>query len=179
MGDRQLTCRARRFLVHSALHLHDTPHRIALGAAVGIFVAWTPTFGVQMLLAMLLAFVLGANKAATLPFVWITNPLTHVPIYWCNYKLGRFLICAGTGRGGAGETLPTLAGQGLSCGSLDAGFWKRLMPELLSVGVELWFGSLILGTILAGIGYLLVRQAVQSYRLHKAHPTNGPGGRDP
>jgi len=47
--------RLKRFLVHNVLHVDDTPHRIALGVAIAIFVTWTPTIGFQMLLTIALA----------------------------------------------------------------------------------------------------------------------------
>jgi hypothetical protein len=43
------------------LMLDDTPHRIALGIAIGVFVAWTPTVGVQMLAVIPIAFLLGSE----------------------------------------------------------------------------------------------------------------------
>ena len=68
--------KARNILVHRVLGVDDSPHRIALGVAVAFFVAWTPTLGFQMVLAIALATVLRANKAVTVPIVWLTNPVT-------------------------------------------------------------------------------------------------------
>ena len=47
--------RLKTFFIYRVLHVDDTPHRIALGVAAGIFIAWTPTIGFQMLLTILLA----------------------------------------------------------------------------------------------------------------------------
>ena len=43
-----------RFIKYRVLHVDDTPHRIALGVALGFFVTWTPTIGVQIVLILLL-----------------------------------------------------------------------------------------------------------------------------
>ncbi len=84
---------AERFFIYRVLHVDDTPHRIALGVAVGIFVAWTPTFGLQMILTVLLATLLRGNKLVGLPFVWISNPVTAWPIYFkMNYPLGKAIL---------------------------------------------------------------------------------------
>ncbi|HKI70697.1 MAG TPA: DUF2062 domain-containing protein, partial [Verrucomicrobiae bacterium] len=87
-----MTRRIERFFVYRVLHVDDTPHRIALGVAVGIFVAWTPTVGFQMILTIILATLLRANKLVGIPFVWISNPFTLGVIYYPNYLLGKFIL---------------------------------------------------------------------------------------
>ena len=77
--------RARKFIYHNVLHADDPPHRLALGAAIGVFVAFTPTVGLQMMLTVSLAWLLRANKVIGLPVVWISNPATLVPIYYSCY----------------------------------------------------------------------------------------------
>ena len=69
---------ARMF--RSILMLEDTPHSIALGTAIGLFIAWTPTVGIHMILVVSLALFLRANKVAGLIAVYISNPLTLAPI---------------------------------------------------------------------------------------------------
>ena len=53
----------RHFVYHSLLHADDPPRPLALGMALGMFVAFTPTFGIQMVLAGFLCWLLRANKA--------------------------------------------------------------------------------------------------------------------
>jgi uncharacterized protein (DUF2062 family) len=71
--------------------LRGSPHAVALGVAVGVFVAFTPTNGVQTLLALALATVLGANRAAAMVPVWISNPLSIPPILALTYWVGSWL----------------------------------------------------------------------------------------
>ncbi len=68
------------------------PHRVALGAALGIFVAFTPTIGFQMIIVVALASLFGANKLVGVPLVWISNPLTIPPIFYAGYTLGRVIL---------------------------------------------------------------------------------------
>jgi len=68
--------------VDRVLQVHDTPHRIGLGVATGIFVAWTPTVGFQMALTVALAWLVGANKVVGVPFVWISCPPTYFATYY-------------------------------------------------------------------------------------------------
>ena len=72
--------------------LRSSPDAIGRGIALGLFIGFTPTFGVQILLAILFAFLLRQNKIATFVGVWITNPLTAPLIYGLEYEIGRILL---------------------------------------------------------------------------------------
>jgi hypothetical protein len=82
--------------VHSVMHwlvgLRGSPEAIARGLAIGLFVAFTPTIGVQLILAAALATLLGASRAAALVPVWITNPVTIPPIYGFTYMVGSWFF---------------------------------------------------------------------------------------
>lgn len=68
--------------------LESSPRAIALGAAVGIFVAFSPAIGLHMLLAAALATLLRANPIPAATMAWISNPLTIPPIFTLTYKVG-------------------------------------------------------------------------------------------
>lgn len=73
------------------ISLNDSPHDIALGLALGIFIGFLPIMGIQM--AAVLVFILPfrkANKIAAVAGVWISNPLTVIPIYAFIYWIGTF-----------------------------------------------------------------------------------------
>ena len=76
----------------SILLLRDDPHSVALGTSIGVFVGLTPTFGIQMILVLTIAFLTRKlfrfNRFAALIAVYISNPFTMVPIFWANYRLG-------------------------------------------------------------------------------------------
>lgn len=78
--------------MYSVLHTNDPPARLALGAAIGMFVAFTPTFGLQMVLVVFIAWLLKANKAVGLPIVWISKPATMGFIYYLCYIVGCALL---------------------------------------------------------------------------------------
>jgi len=67
--------------------LSGAPHTIALGAAVGAFVACFPVPG-QMILGGAAAALLRVSAPAAMAAAWITNPLTAVPFYAAAYYLG-------------------------------------------------------------------------------------------
>lgn len=147
----------RRLLLHHILHADDSPHRLALGAAVGMFVAFTPTVGFQMLIVLLLAWLLRANKAIGVPLVWISNPVTIPPIFYAGYTLGRVFL----GR----EPLDHAWWAGLasppqSWADAIAFYWSRS----LEIAWPLWVGCLILGAVLAVPTYFVVLNAAARQR---------------
>jgi len=84
---RQIKLQFLRFV-----RLRGTPHEISKGVALGIFIGMTPTFGVQMLLAVVFAWMLKESKVAAVLGVWITNPVTAPVIYALEYETGRAML---------------------------------------------------------------------------------------
>jgi len=161
---------ARFFVVHRILHADDTPHRIALGAGVAVFVAMTPMLGLHTVLAVSLAVLLRANKAVCLPIVWITNPATAVPIYWFCWRVGTWLL---HGREPAQaihiqhrltEAVSLNGGARL----LEWSFWTGLFRVLATLGAELWLGCFVVGFLTAVASYGLTRWGVSAYRGRRA-----------
>jgi len=160
--------KVKDLFLHHILHVDDTPHRIALGAAVGIFVAWTPTFGLQTVLAIALAAILRANKAVVIPMAWVTNPLTNPAIYGFSYLVGHFLL---TGNWSVDPQIKAqilgLMKETTRLDIWDASFWSRLMDVTMEIGLELWVGSCVVGLLVTLITYPLIYKAVIRYRKHK------------
>ncbi len=173
--------RSRQFIYHNVLHADDPPHQLALGAAIGVFVAFTPTVGFQMVISVFLAWLLRANKVIGLPVVWISNPATIVPMYYTCYVVG----CSMLGWQHVGEHwwahlaqpppgwLPTVTF-----------FWSRLVE----IAAPLWLGSVVIGSLLAYPTYYGLYYSIRTYRLKRwgqlVRPTfeqhdapSGPGNR--
>lgn len=72
------------------LALHGTPAAIARGAAIGMLIAFTPTVGFQMLLALAVATVFGASRALAVAMVWISNPVTIPAMFAGTYWVGSW-----------------------------------------------------------------------------------------
>ena len=160
MPHRFIVKKIKRFLIYRVFHVDDTPHRIALGLAVGIFITWTPTIGFQMVLPILLAALLRANKFVGVPFVWISNPLTAVPLYGFNYLVGSWVL---PGHQSLGEFTGSI-GNALfrSSGWLDrVGAWWGATIQFFG---PLWVGSILVGLLLSVTTYFVTRRAVEGYR---------------
>jgi hypothetical protein len=167
MPVRYVLNRLKRFFIYRVLHVDDTPHRIALGVAIGIFVTWTPTIGFQMVLTVALSALLRANKAVGVPFVWISNPLTLGPVYGPNYLLGCWLL---GGRYHGGHFLHFLKAAASGSGWMERlnAIWKAMW----TIFWPLWTGSIVVGLLLGLLSYFATRWAVIRYRRHwhRKHP---------
>ncbi len=146
----------RRIFVLKVLHADDSPHRIALGVAIGTFVGFTPTVGFQTIIAIALAAACRVNKLAAIPMVWITNVVTAVPIYALCHHIGAGLV----GTAGPMEPFPTFGFAHM----LEFSFWADIATWVTRVGAELWTGCLLVGFIGATISYFVSRWAVTHYR---------------
>ncbi len=163
-----------RFFIYRVLSLDDTPHRIALGVAIGVFMAWTPTMGLQMVLTVALAFLLKANKLVGVPFVWISNPATIFPIYVPNYWVGCKLL------GKKPDALHAI----IKAIKFDGSFLERIhlwYSTTSSIFWELWLGSLVVAIILGVMTYFAMYRMIVVYRERWSHrqgltAAKSPGG---
>lgn len=119
------------------LRLQDKPEVVAKGLAVGVFTGCFPFFGMQSLLALLFAAVFRGSKVAALAATWISNPLTSVPLYIFNYKIGKLLL------GTKDTVLPPLTLESFTA-------FKELGSTF---AITLLTGSLVVGIIMAVITY--------------------------
>jgi uncharacterized protein (DUF2062 family) len=72
---------ALRDKIQLLFSVKDTPHRISIAFALGVFIGMSPLFGVHTLLGLAAAYVLKLNKLVTIVGVYVTNPWTIIPIY--------------------------------------------------------------------------------------------------
>ncbi len=125
------------------LSLDAHPGHISAGFAVGVFISFTPFFGLHTPLAIALAFIFRLNKLTCITGAWINTPLTMVPVLVASYNLGRFL------RG-----KPAMA---LTFTNLD---WHTLQPYAKSI----LLGSSIIGFFAAVAAYFICYWLVTFFR---------------
>ena len=130
------------------LSLDSHPGHISAGFAVGVFISFTPFFGIHTPLAILAAFVFRLNKLTCLTGSWINTPFTVVPILGLSYKLGRLL------RG---------------CPPLELHIreeltWRYAMELLHKNGTSILLGSSIIGFLAAIVAYFLCYFLVMRFR---------------
>jgi len=161
---------ATTFLKYRVLHVDDSTHRIALGVALGLFIAYMPPLGFHIVLAVLLSVILRANKFVALTFVWVSNPFTFILLYYPNYLLGRKILA----HLGLQEQLGTaevasLLRESLSFGYVFTGFfttefWRQIGSLIAKMGLEMFVGGLVFGSAIAVTAYFVTYRLVGRYR---------------
>ncbi|MCC6908343.1 MAG: DUF2062 domain-containing protein [Phycisphaerales bacterium] len=145
------------------LRLEGSPRAIALGLAIGIVVAFSPTIGFQMIIAAFLASMVRANPAPAMMAVWITNPLTIPPIYTATYYLGRHFW-----PGRPVDIKLTLSRFVRELGRFEFYEVYSQFRELLELGVDvlapMFIGGAIIGIALGAISYPIALIAVNRAR---------------
>lgn len=126
-------------LFHHYVWTHDT-RALSGGLALGLFIAFTPTIPLQMLLAACGAFVFRVNIGVALAACWVTNPLTMGPIYVGAWRLGRYVL----------EEVAVIEDL------FDLFSPESQVVPIVRQSAYLWTGSLILATGAALAGYLAV-----------------------
>ena len=156
----------RHYVVHNIIHADDTPHRIAMGCAIGVAIAFTPTMPFQMLLTVIICWIIGANKIVGMPAVWITNPATVVPIYLPQYVLGCWVL--GIPVGDVDFTVLTAEYESIAILASVAG---NLMLEIFW---PLWVGTAFFATAAGVLTYYATWQIVVRYRLRRYGSSEPP-----
>ena len=126
-----------RFVKFRILHVDDSPQRIARGIAIGFFTAYLPVFGLHMLIALMLAWLLRANKVLAV-LAQMQSLLNQT------FSLDMML--------------PNL---------FDAAYWKQVASVFTQIGLETFIGGLILGILIALIGYRIAFYFIIGYRTRK------------
>jgi uncharacterized protein (DUF2062 family) len=120
---------------------------------IGVFIALLPLPG-QTLIALLAALVLRVNLPIAGIVTWITNPVTMVPIFYWEYRLGTQILDI------PAENFDIELSWEWVTNGFPA-FWKPLM-----------LGSAISATIIASLSYVAVSVAWRSviaYRYKRRH----------
>lgn len=78
--------------LHSPNLWHLNRRSVANAFACGLFAMYTPPLPWQMIIAGILAVFFGANLPIAVSLVWITNPVTWIPMYYFAYRVGALLL---------------------------------------------------------------------------------------
>jgi len=146
-----LRWRFKRVIV-KLLRLNNTPPEIALGTAIGVFIAILPLYGLHTVMVILAAvLVRRANKIAILVGTNISLPPTVPFITWAGYEIGRLII--------KGNYPP-----------LTWSYFKDItFQKIINDYPPLFVGSFILGIICAVIFYFLTFFIVKRLKHRKKH----------
>lgn len=137
----------------------ESAHELALGTSVGVFVAFTPLFGLHTVIIIFVAFafqrLMRFNKALAIASCYVNNPVTFAPILWASYRVGAWLVPAA----------PGVIQAGLGPPELDWHGGIRSLPTLLyGIGGPMLIGCVVLGAATAAAVYPVTYAFVKWYR---------------
>jgi uncharacterized protein (DUF2062 family) len=137
--------------------LHGNPHYVAMGMAIGVFVALTPTIPFHTVIAVGLAFIFKGSKAAAAIGVWLSNPVTIPIFYFASYKVGAFLFDHQMAPAVIPESITTLLKLGLNVSAISI------------------IGGVLLGIPPAVVTYFITRNLVPILKPGKTLSSNKNG----
>lgn len=114
---------------------HINRRSLAGATFIGIFVGFLP-MPLQMGLAAVLAVRFHCNLPLSVVLVWISNPLTWVPLWYSTYRVGAWML-----------GITPLSGH------------KLTMEEVFEQLLPLYLGSVTCGLIAATLSYFLIKIA--------------------
>ena len=123
------------YLMLRILRLKSSNYALAMGFACGVFVSFTPFFGLHFLIAAGLAWLFRANIIIAIIGTFFGNPWTFPFIWFTTYSIGVRLL--GTENISGEPNLESLFSDGYNLESLFSGIYNVLMP--------MFAGSLVLG----------------------------------
>jgi uncharacterized protein (DUF2062 family) len=156
-----VTLSPRRALAQfrAILHFDDPPWRLALSLAIGVFISFTPFYGLQTLLSIALALVLRLNRAATVAGTWINLPWFAPLVYAGALKIGTLVVPDPQGTRGA-----WLAYLLERPGSLS---WQDLPVLLNQMSLPLLVGTTVLGGLAGIVTYILALGLIVRHRARR------------
>jgi len=134
--------------LHAPNLWHLNRRSVSLAFACGLWAMYTPPLPWQMVIAAILAIYFNANLPISVALVWITNPLTWVPLYYLAYKVGALAL-----------------GQD----SFDFTEFSELfsIEKAWELGAPLLLGCFILMNVGAAFGYASIRLLWRRSVLHQ------------
>jgi uncharacterized protein (DUF2062 family) len=142
----------------------DSPRRTAAAFALGVFLSFSPFFGLQIFAGMGLSLVLRLNRVAIFAGLCTNLPWVMVPWYALTTALGAALLRVPLGAD-VGSRLRTL----LDLPVYRAPFWdsaaELLRPFLWSFVVGSTLGALVVGAV----AYVTVARVMA-----RVHASGGP-----
>jgi uncharacterized protein len=142
-----------RQVVQLLVHVDESPGRVALAFAIGVWIAFFPILGIHTGLALAIAFLFRLSRVAILTGAWINNPWTLGPMYMAGTVLGCSIL--GVSTEGLEEIDWSLHGRA---------FYVALLESLRPYVLPFIVGNTILGLGCAVLAYFLLRTILERRR---------------
>ncbi len=139
--------------------IDESPKVIAKSFGIGVFIGFTPLIGLHTILALIVAQIFHLNRVSAITGVFVTNPISFIPIYTFCMWFGAVIM---------GVDVTGLLSQ------ID---WMNITLNNMAVELELLLlpfilGTLIVGVLAGGLGYLLVKGYIEYDRRSDGLPVD-------
>ena len=128
------------------LSIKESPVRLSLSFAIGVFIGMSPFLGIHTILGIICAYLFRLNKFVTIVGVYITNPWTIIPIYTFSTYVGARLI-------GMNRIIPSIDWKNITLSRLISELGPLLKPFII--------GTLFIGLISSLISYIILYHLVR------------------
>ena len=167
--------RAVEYMMARIKRLPDSPKNISFGVAIGVFVSFSPFFGVHVLLAFLIARSLRVNILAAVLGTFMGNPITFPIIAALNFGIGDLFINVSTEEVSSKSFLQQLVDVSYAF-SGNVGMMMRGKSTDFSTVLEFFYGiflpylveGLILGVVAGVMSYFIMLPMIVTYKARKA-----------
>ena len=133
----------------SIFYVKDTPRRIALAFAIGVFMGISPFLGFHTIGAFFLAWLFGLNRLVAVVGVYLNNPWTMVPIYTFCTWVGAKLI-------GMKQLLPDIDWKNIT--------FMDMIDKLAHLILPFFVGTITVGIVAAITSYFIIQIMVTRYK---------------
>ncbi|WP_372603497.1 DUF2062 domain-containing protein [Actibacterium sp.] len=166
--------RAFFYMRHRVRRLPDRPERIARGIFAGVFTAFTPLFGLHLVIAGILAKIMNGNIWAALAGTFVGNPLTFIPIGVLSMKVGHFLMGSRFDANVNKSLVNQFTGAAedflnnfLALFTDAEANWANLSEFFDRVFLPYLFGGMVLGVVAGLLAYYLSLPVITAYQKHR------------
>lgn len=166
--------RASLYVVHRLRRLPDPAHRISRGIFAGVFVSFTPLYGLHFIGAAIIASIMRGNVLAALLGTFFGNPITFPIIATVSVELGVWML--GLPPVPLHRVLNSFSLASVELWSNltaiftdDTAEWSRLGDFFRYIFVPYLVGGIIPGIITGAIAYYISYPLILSYQRGRIH----------
>lgn len=146
--------RALRYTWQRLLRINGSADSIALGLAAGAFISATPFLGLHIILAGLIAWVMGGNIIASAIGTWVGNPISFPFIWIASFRLGHAILGTDAEMGLLSE---------LSVSMLMSDPLGLLVPLILPMTI----GGAFVGVVMGAVVYYPSRSMIHMFQTQR------------
>ncbi len=166
--------RSSMYVVHRLRRLPDPAHRVARGIFAGVFISFTPLFGLHFIGAAIIAWIIRGNILAALFGTFFGNPITLPLIATVSVELGIWLL--GLPPVPLHKVISSFSHASVELWSNltaiftgDAANWSRLGEFFTYVFMPYLVGGIVPGIIAGIVCYYVSYWLVMSYQRGRIH----------